>query len=300
MYTTPIQISDQLLYQLSKEPMPTAFDSQTIAEVYHPAILNRSAFSATTIRADYLAEAQTLIRQLSQPGIIVDPRTLKARPAGPGEQTNPTQVRAILQAYLQKIGYNPDTTIAGTIQDLSSDRRIELILNMQSEFSAGYARDVAAQDPDVLDMFPADELYRQKQGRTQRDWMTRWNEARAALGDATTATTATSQNGPFIALKNDPIWTHPTFSRFGNSHPPFDYNSGMWTRDADPDKAIRLGVTGKPSPRELPPLDAPITVPVPKNLTPEMIDSMLASLGDRATLSNGQITIRSALSTAAQ
>lgn len=296
MYTSPIKLTDQLLYQLSKEVMPTGFDSATIEQVYHPAILNRSAFSATTIRADYLSEAQTLIQQLSQPGIIVDPVTFQARPAGPGEQMNPRQVRAILQAYLKKIGYNPDTDIAGTIKDLSSDRRIELILNMQSEFSSGYARDIANQDPDVLDIFPADELYRQKQGRSQRDWMSRWNAARSALGSATTATEATSQAGPFIALKNDPIWVHPAFSRFGNYHPPFDYNSGMVTRDyMDVDRLESLGVIGKPKPRAITPLDAPITVPVPQGLSPQVLESMLASLGDRATLKDGQITIRSAI-----
>ncbi|MDA3925201.1 MAG: hypothetical protein PF904_10945 [Kiritimatiellae bacterium] len=293
MYTTPTQISDQLLYQLSKEVMPTGFDSRTIQQVFHPAILNRSAFSATTIRADYLAEAQTLIRQLSQPGIIVDPYTFQVRPAGPGEQMNPTQVRAILQAYLKKIGYNPAEGTGGTIKDLSSDSRIDLILNMQSEFSAGYAREKSSQDPDILDMFPADEMYRQKQGRSQRDWQARWNKQRSSLGSRTSATEATSQRGPYIALKNDPIWT--AISRFKNPYPPFDYNSGMWVRDADPDEAQRLGVTGKPEPKELPALDAPITVPVPKNLSPEMLNSMMASLGDRAILKDGQITVRSAL-----
>ena len=70
----------------------------------------------------------------------------------------------------------------------------------------------------------------------------------------------------------------------------------MWVRDADPDEAQRLGVTGKPDPKEMQPLDAPITVDVPPNLSPEMLDSMMASLGDRAVLKDGQITVRSALS----
>lgn len=293
MFTTPTQLSDQLLHQLSKEVMPTGFDSATIRQVYHPAILNRSAFSATTIRADYLAEAQTLLRQLAQPGVIVDPHTFKARPAGPGEQMNQTQARSVLQAYLKKIGYNPAENIAGTIQDLSSDRRIELILNMQSEFSAGYAQNKVKQNPNILEAWPADRMYRQKQGRTQRDWKTRWNEKRSSLGSQTTATEATTQNGPFIALKNDPIWA--ALSRFGNPYPPFDYNSGMWVDHADPDEAARLGVTGKPEPEEVPALDAPITVPVPPNLSPELLDQMLASLGSRATLQNGRITLHSAI-----
>ena len=145
LFTGPVQINDALMLQLSKVVMPTAFDSQTIQDVYAPAILNRSAFSATTVRADYLAEAQKLITSLATPGIVVDPETLQARKAGPGEQMNPAQARAVMQAYLQKIGYQPDQGTAGGLKDLSSDRRIDLILGTQAEMSAGYGQHQAAQ-----------------------------------------------------------------------------------------------------------------------------------------------------------
>jgi hypothetical protein len=271
--------------------MPTPFSSQQIQEVFHPALLNRSAFSATTMRADYLAEAQKLINSLVSPDIVVDPVTHQARKAGKGEQMTPAQARAIMQAYLQRIGYVPDTDKAGGLQDLSSDRRIDLILSVQAEMSAGYARQQAAQDPDILDLFPADELYRQKTGKSQRDWMTRWNDSRSALGAATTATLATSKNGPFIALKNDPIWT--AISRFGNPFPPFDYGSGMWVRDADQDEAERLGVTGTPRPSPMKRIDEDVTVSAPKGYPQSIVDAMMKSLGDRATLSDGKITLRS-------
>jgi hypothetical protein len=43
-----------------------------------------------------------------------------------------------------------------------------------------------------------------------------------------------------IARKNDPIWEK--ISRFGEPYPPFDYNSGMWTRDISRAEAMELGV----------------------------------------------------------
>lgn len=290
LFYRPVEINDALLYQLSKSVMPTGFDSRTIQQLYAPAILNRSAFSATTLRADYLAAAQKLVTALATPGTVVDPVTLEVRKAGPGEQMNPAQARAAMQAFLDRIGYEPDPDKRGGLQDLSSDRRVDLILSTQAEMSAGYARQQAAQDPDILNLFPADELYRQKQGKTQRDWMGRWNAARAALGAATTATEARSQSGPFVALKNDPIWTG--ISRFGNPFPPFDYGSGMWVRDADPDVAERLGVTGTPAPSDVPPIDEGVEVQAPQGYPQEIIDAMLRSLGSRATLENGKIILK--------
>ncbi len=289
LFDTPVQINDALLYQLSKAVMPTTFDSRQIQEVYHPAILNRSAFSATTVRADYLAEAQKLINSLVTPGTVVDPDTLQARPAGPGEQMSPEQARAVMQAFLKRIGYQPEEGNAGGLKDLSSDRRIDLILSTQAEMSAGYARQQAAQDPDILALFPADELYRQQQPKgTGRPWMRIWNDARASLGE-TSATKATSDNGPFIALKNDGIWS--AISDFGNPFPPFKWGSHMWVRDADPDEAERLGVTGEPSPSDVPPIDQGVTVTAPQGYPQSIIDAMMQSLGDRATLADGKITL---------
>ncbi len=290
LFTGPVQINDALLFQISKAVMPTTFDSQTIQDVYAPAILNRSAFSATTVRADYLAEAHKLCVALATPGVVVDPVTFQARPAGPGEQMSPAQARAIMQAYLQRIGYQAEEGTKGGLKDLSSDRRVDLILSTQAEMSAGYAQHQAAQDPDILALFPADELYRQQQPKGKgRPWMRIWNDARDSLGE-TSATKATSDNGPFIALKNDGIWA--AISDFGNPFPPFKWGSHMWVRDADPDEAERLGVTGEPSPSDVTPIDQGVTVTAPQGYPQSIIDAMMQSLGDRATLADGKITLK--------
>ena len=43
-----------------------------------------------------------------------------------------------------------------------------------------------------------------------------------------------------IALVNDPIWTE--ISRFGTPYPPFDFNSGMWTRPVSREEATEFGL----------------------------------------------------------
>ena len=291
LFTGPVQMNDALLLQISKAVMPTTFDSRQIREVYHPAILNRSAFSATTVRADYLAEAQRLCAALATPGLVVDPDTLQVRKAGPGEQMSPAQARAVMQAYLVRIGYVPDEGTEGGLKDLSSDRRVDLILATQAEMSAGYAQHQASQDPDILALFPADELYRQQQPKGKgRPWMRIWNDARAFLGE-TTATKAADDNGPFIALKNDGIWA--AISDFGNPYPPFKWGSHMWVRDADPELAESLGVTGDLQPSAVVPIDQGVTVSAPAGYPKEIVDAMMLSLGDRATLEGGTITLRS-------
>ena len=243
LFDSPVSMTDALAHQLAKQVLPTSMSSNELEQLSQ-AIRDRSFFSARTTYADYLAEAQRLMRQLVAPHTIVDPDTLELRAAQPGETVNAASVRTKMQQYLKQLDYQPDEGEKGTLTDLSSDQRIDLIIDTQTKMSQGYGKWVADQDPEVLDLYPADEMYRQVNSRVPRDWSARWNEARATLGDATSATVASGPSGPFIALKNDPIWA--ALSRFGNPYPPFDYNSGMWVRDADPAEAEALGITGKP------------------------------------------------------
>ena len=118
---------------------------------------------------------------------MLDPETGAHRHRRAGEGWNPAKARTEMQHMLKELGYTPDPDKRGGLQDLSSDRRIDTIIDTQTKMAQGYARHEAAQDPAVLDAFPADEMYRQSSRRAPRDWDIRWNEARASLGDSTTA-----------------------------------------------------------------------------------------------------------------
>lgn len=115
------------------------------------------------------------------------------------------------------------------ITDPLSVARLQLVVNTQLELAYGYGQYVAAMDEDILSEWPAWELVRITPRKAPRDWPTRWAEAGGTLHD-----------GRMIALKTDPVWVK--LSRFGNPHPPFDFNSGMGVEEVDRDTAESFGL----------------------------------------------------------
>src|SRR5574337_1593062 len=107
----------------------------------------------------------------------------------------------------------------------------------------GYGSWMQGQAPAILNLWPAQELFRAFPRKTHRQWSGedaeniikgepiegRWADAGGQLFD-----------GRMIALKNAPIWTD--ISAFGNPYPPFDFNSGMWVRDVDRETAMKYGL----------------------------------------------------------
>lgn len=257
LFDRPTTIDSALAHQHAKAVLPTTLSSREIQEQLSAEIRSQSFYSARTAHNGYLSDAARMIKNLVSGDTVEDPDTGALRPRAKGEGFTPSLVRTRMQNYLKEIGYAPDAGTEGSLTDLSSDKRVDLIIDTQTKMAQGYARHEAAQDPDVLEDFPADEMYRQRESKQQRDWDIIWNTKRAELGDATSASLATGKDGPFVALKNDPIWT--AISRFGTPYPPFDYSSGMWVRDADDALAERLGVLrhgAKPAPAH-----APLSVP---------------------------------------
>jgi len=118
----------------------------------------------------------------------------------------------------------------GDIRDLTSQRRLALIWDFQTQDASEYGRWKMDQDPDILDAFPAQEFVRVASRMVPReDWEDRWIEAGGELFD-----------GRMIALKNDPVWTN--LSRFDRPFPTFDFNSGMGLQDIERSEAEELGL----------------------------------------------------------
>lgn len=240
LFDHPISLDTALAHQHAKTVLPTSLSSAEIDAHLAPEVRRASFFSAKNTLANVLSSTHRDIQSLVNGDAVVDAESGELRPARPGERMNPALVRTRMQNLIRETGYQPDPDKRGGLQDLSSDKRVDLVIDTQTKMAQGYARHQAAMDPEILEDFPADELYRQRRSAVERDWDVIWNTARANLGEATTASLATSKSGPFVALKGDPVWT--AISRFGNPYPPFDYNSGMWVRDADDALAERLGV----------------------------------------------------------
>jgi len=204
------------------------------------------------------------------------------------------QVRGLMKLRLRKLGFAPSEADAGSLADLSSDARTSLIVSHQMQRASGYAKWRADQDADILDAFPGQEMYRASAAKVPRDWMRRWNDARAALGAATTATEATTQDGPFVALKNDPIWVHPSVNRFGSPFPPFDFNSSMRVRNVGRRRCRELGLLKdkelsarllKPA-RD--PMDGNVTSSSAAGMDPSLVNAWADAFGGSARVYTGR------------
>ncbi len=179
-------------------------------------------FSARVTNEHFLNLAHEVISK------IVDP-ALTGR--APGSYMDKATARLELRKYLQAIGYVPDTGAEGSIKDLASDARLNLIIETRTQMMQGASRYEQSRDAAVLRTFPCEELYRLELRKEPRDWKRRWSENGGKF------------YGPkdrMIARKDDSIWEK--ISAFGNPYPPFDYNSGMWTIGVSRREAIALGV----------------------------------------------------------
>lgn len=192
------------------------------------------------------------------------------------------------------LGAAPGDT--GMLTDITSADRLGLIYDFNIEDAMEYGRWRARQDPDILDMFPADELTRVEQRMVPRGWRrgpggaliavpdeswpARWERAGGRIID-----------GRMIAPKGDPIWV--AISRFGRPWPPFDFNSGMGLVDVSRAEAEDLGVIAKDAPAPAPQhlaFNHNLQASVPE-ASPALLEAFREIFGSTATVgADGKIT----------
>lgn len=223
MIEKPTPFADAIAYLRKRGILPTTLTTDQLSKV-EASIRRYAQFSATVTNAEFLDEAGSLVQK------IIDPQYAGG---APGTAVDIPRARAQLLSYLRGIGYAPEEGKAGTLQDLSSNARLDLIVRTNTQMAQGYGQHVQANDATVLDAFPAQELFRLQQRAKPREWVTRWRNAGGRFYGG----------GRMIALKDDPIWTE--ISRFGNPYPPFDFNSGMWVKPVPRREALEFGLIAK-------------------------------------------------------
>lgn len=227
------------LARLRRAALPLAADSRAIAEMDRQ-VLERGFFSATNIFDEPLHLMRNAVAAIVSPRTEQRPdRVTPENPAG-NVTVAPSlpEIRLATRRALDAAGYVPDPERAGTIQDLGSFRRINLVIEHNAAEAASYGQYVAGQNDAVLDAYPAQELVRFEDRKEPRDWVQTWRAAGGKVypgGDE-----ATLNSYRLIAAKDDPIWT--AISRFGHPWPPFDFGSGMGLRDVSRAEAEELGV----------------------------------------------------------
>jgi hypothetical protein len=245
----PVPFYEALKVLGAKDAMPTTLDSAGLKKL-DAGVRRQSLLSAETNLSDYLEDIRMTVHSIVEPGTAIDnSRKTETNPMGKVTSgLDPATARVKLKQLLtDKYGYSPDTEKRGTIKDLSSDQRINLVVKTNVELAQGAGRFIQENsDPDIVDLWPALELVRFESRMKPRDWEERWRQAADDSGDDDAARML-QENGRMVARKDSPIWDSLGSSdlfpdALDNPFPPFAFNSGMWTQEVSRDEAIKLGL----------------------------------------------------------
>ncbi len=272
IFDAPIPFAEAIQSQAVKRLMPTAAKTAELRQL-GPDILARARFSAQTTNVGYLAKMDTLLTTLVSPAS-------QDREAAPA--LDASAVRLALKQHLAATGYAPEEGKAGGLTDLSSDRRLNLIIDTNLKMAYGYGNYAQMQDPDLLDMWPCQELIRVESRDKVRDWITTW---RSAGGQ--------TFGGRMIARKDDAIWTR--ISAFGNPYPPFDFGSGMGVRDVDRSEAEALGVIKRSTvvAQKKVGFNEAVETPVPQGISKALAQAVFEAFKGIAKIENGKFILQS-------
>jgi hypothetical protein len=205
------------LKQSVKRFIPTTLKHRELSLI-SAELRERGIFSATTYQTSHLQEIQKQVDKLI---------------AGDTDQAT---ANLVLRDSIRSLGYSAEPGKEGTIEDLSSDPRLDLILRTNVEQAQGYGEWQQGQDQTILDAWPAQELVRWEARDKKRNWLQRWID----LGGQVFEGDGPDEPGRMIALKDSPIWSK--LSIFGTPYPPFDFNSGVGVDDVTRGEAIELGL----------------------------------------------------------
>jgi len=224
-YTAPIPFREALDALQVKSVLPTTGGTAEISSLPLD-VLEHAMVSARVNNAQYLKQVADVLDRMHNA-------------QASGRPLNKAYAMQTLRDALRKLGYRPGAAGVepGSLQDFSSDARLNILIDTNLDQAAGYGNHIAAQTPVLLDAYPCQELYRQRLSADRRPWGQIWADA----GGRT-------YGGRMIAKKDDSVWVN--ISDFGRPYPPYKWGSGMWSRDVSRKEALALGVVG---------LDTPVT-----------------------------------------
>lgn len=241
--STPIQ--QALKLAKDREVMPTFLGTADLREL-EQAMLDRAFWSARTTHAAYLRDLKALVERYVR---------------GEGYNNDLAQLRIEARRLLVRYGYTPEIGFPGdealgvppaepgSLRDLSSERRLNLILDTQSKLMRGLGQKLRGLDR--METAPAWQLVRAEARRAPRDWEERF---------ATAADNIDNQGvldaGQMIALKTSPVWAalgsaHLFDDALNVDHPPFAFQSGMGWREVFVADLTALGLD-EPLPQAVP------------------------------------------------
>jgi hypothetical protein len=220
IFVDPLPYEEAIASRVVRTLLPNELRTGVLQTI-RPEILARARFSAGVVEAEWLQRAFDGI------DAVADGKRDRA------------SVRAELKQLLEALDYRPVEDDEGTIKDLRTDGRLNLIIDTNIELMMGAGRHLQAQEPTVRDQWPAKELYRALDREEPRDWHQLWRDAATDVGDEA-ALAALDDHDRMVARRDSRIWY--ALSRFGVPYAPYDYNSGMRDRLVSRRDAIDVGV----------------------------------------------------------
>lgn len=264
MSLTPEQLLRALDLIKAKGVLPSALSSAEQRQVFVQSMRERALIMARVTQADFLTVVKALVEEF-------------AAGYGRGKAVS----IADLQGWLQRLGYDPATGFPGdealgipaaepgSLQDLSSWKRLEMVLETERALASGRAEKAQGETEVARHLFPAWELLRLEtrriprgaEGSSSDSWSSRW----VKLGGPPPVWDRQIARTRYIALKDDPIWQAlGDASRYSDclnvDYPPFAFNSGFGWRGVARGELRRLKVeipaaagTASPEPVVMPP-----------------------------------------------
>ena len=230
----------------AREDLPTSLGTDELRKLGSN-ILRQSLFSARMTNAGAVQGVRNAITAIL---------------SGMEDQTSDTvaDARLKLKAVGQMLGYDPSTGFpggpevppaeAGTLQDLFSTQRLDLILDTQDKMTKGAAKNIWGNEAAELEEYPAWELVRgfsvevprgtkeTKKGEEEVPedaWDGKEGRWAAALDEADDdeASAIFESSGRMVARKDSEVWqalgdgAGDHSDTLGNDFEPFAYRSGM-------------------------------------------------------------------------
>lgn len=255
-FVKPMPFTEAVEKLGDKTPIGSALKSSQWREV-PVALRERAMFSATIENARFLQRAKDTLGDF----------LTGAREQLPfGEVALKAGSRADFVKQMQDFaiaeGMGPlDPKEAGTLKDIRSQRRLELIFDTQIRQAQDYGNWKQGMDPDLLDQWPAQRFIR--------------------VVDVVKPRPLHQQNEGVVRLKTDlDFWIGMNVD-FHLPYGPWGYNSGMDVEDVSRDEAEQLGLI-KPS-QKVRPADRELNDRLQasiRGLDPELLDTMGQAFGD--------------------
>ncbi|HTD67021.1 MAG TPA: hypothetical protein VK846_10880 [Candidatus Limnocylindria bacterium] len=178
-----------------------------------------------------------------------------------------------MQSFAIAEGMGPlDPADAGTIKDITSQRRLELIFDTNTRAAQGFGYYKQGLDPDVLDAFPAQRFIR--------------------VADVSEPRGDHAQHEGIVLLKTDPFWAAIN-KDFGVPWQPFGWGCQHDVEDVDREEAEQLGLI-KPGETVTAPeksLNDRLQAST-RHIDPDLRQTLRENLGDAAEFDDEEHTMR--------